>query len=86
MAIHKSKGSGFDYTLCYLNRISKTDKENTVPVVKAHFYTAFSRARKRENVKLINFTPDVIVPNKPALDEMERMRNESLFTWQHPLN
>ena len=26
-----------------------------------------------------------MIPSKHALDEMERMRNESLFTWQHPL-
>ena len=85
MTIHKSLEFGFDYMLSDLNRTSKTDKENTVPVVKDLFYTALSHAELCENVKLINFTPDVIEPNKPALDEMERMRNKFLFTWQHLL-
>ena len=85
MTIHKSLEFGFDYMLSDLNRTSKTDKENTVPVVEDLFYTALSYAETCENVRLINFTPDVIELNKPALDEMEKTRNKFLFTWQHPL-
>ena len=33
----------------------------------------------------MNFEPKDIKVNESALDEMVRMRNESLFSWQHPL-
>ena len=33
----------------------------------------------------MNFEPEDIKVNESALDEMVRMRNESLFSWQHPL-
>ena len=33
----------------------------------------------------MNLEPEVIKVNESALDEMVRMRNESLFSWQHPL-
>ena len=36
-------------------------------------------------VLLINFEPEDIKVNESALDEMVRVRNKSLFFWQHPL-
>lgn len=63
--------------LCDLSRTSKTGKENTDPVVKGLFYNILVQ-KKHENVKLINFTPDVIVPNEP-LDEMEMIRKKSFL-------
>lgn len=78
--------SGLDLImLCDLNRATHTGKKKTVPVVKGYFYTTQSCAKERENVKLISFRPDIILPSKPALDKMQKIRNESLFTWQHPL-
>ena len=43
-----------------------------------------SRAKSRDKVLLLNFEPELIKVNKPALEEMDRMREESLFSWQHP--
>ena len=78
-----NRGLEFDHMLCDLSRTSKTGKENTDPVVKGLFYNILVQ-KKHENVKLINFTPDVIVPNEP-LDEMEMIRKKSFLTWQHLL-
>ena len=33
---------------------------------------------------LLNFDPNKIKVNKSALEQMVRMREESLFSWQHP--
>ena len=38
-----------------------------------------SGAKCSEKVQLLNFEPDHIKVNKPALEEMNRMRNESIF-------
>ena len=34
---------------------------------------------------MLNFEPEDIKVNESVLDEMVRMRNESLFSWQHPI-
>ena len=38
-----------------------------------------------EKVLLLNFEPCHIKVNKPALEEMNCMRNGSIFPWEHPV-
>ena len=54
------------------------------PISQGQFYT-FPHAKSSEKVLLLNFEPKDIQLNESALKEMVRMRNESLFSWQHPL-
>ena len=54
-------------------------------ISQGQFYTLLSRAKSRYKVLLLNFELEDIKVNELALDEMVRMRNESLFSWQHPL-
>ena len=44
-----------------------------------------SRAKTRNKVQLLNFEPDNNKVNEPALEEMDQLRRESIFSWQHPL-
>ena len=34
---------------------------------------------------MLNFEPEDINVNESASDEMVQMKNESLFSWKHPL-
>ena len=89
ITIHKSQGSTLDYMKGDINRSTgkktKTGKEYQQPVSQGQFYTLLSRAKSRDKVLLLNFEPEHIKVNRPALEEMERMREESLFLWKHPL-
>jgi hypothetical protein len=44
-----------------------------------------SGAKCSQKVQLLNFEPYHIKVNKPALEEMNCMRNESIFPWEHLL-
>ena len=55
------------------------------PIYQGQFYTLLSHAKSRDKVLLLNFGPEDIKVNESALGEMFQMRNESLFSWQHPL-
>ena len=44
-----------------------------------------SRVTNRSGIKLINFSPDSICANTDAIQELDRMRQNALFKWQHPL-
>ena len=89
ITIHKSQGSTLDYMKGDLNRStgkkSSTGKEYKQPISQGQFYTLLSRAKSSDKVLLLNFEPEHIKVNEPALEEMEQMREESLFSWQHPL-
>ena len=84
ITIHKSQGSTLEYMKGDLDQTTQSGK-GTVPVNQGQFYTLLSRAKSRDKVQLLNFKPDHIKVNKPALIEINRMREESLFSWQHPL-
>ena len=89
ITVHKSQGSTLAYMQGDLNR--STGKKTAVgknyqqPVSQGQFYTVLSRAKSPGKVLLLNFGSEDIKVNESALEEMARMRNESLFSWQHPL-
>ena len=89
ITVHKSQGSTLVYMQDDLNQSTgkktATGKNYQQPISQGQFYTLLSRAKSRDKVLLLNFEPENIKVNESALDEMVRMRNESLFSWQHPL-
>ena len=62
-----------------------TGKSYQQSISQGQFYTLLSRAKSRDKVSLLNIDPEDINVNESALDEMFRMRNELLFSWQHLL-
>ena len=72
-----------------LNRSSgkKTamEKNYQQPISQGQFYTLLSRAKSRDKVLLLNFELEDIKVNESALEEMVRMKKESLFSWKHLL-
>ena len=93
ITVHKSQGSTLAYSQDDLNRSTgkKTATGNNnyyyywQPISQGQFYTLLFRTKSRDQLLLLNFEPEDIKVNESALDEMVRMRNESLFSWQHPL-
>ena len=89
ITVHKSQGSTVAYMQgdLYRSIVKKTvtGKNYQQPISQGQFYTLLSRTKSRDKVLLLNFEPEDIKVNESALDEMVRMRNESLFSWQHPL-
>ena len=89
ITVHKSQGSTLAYMQGDLNRSTgkktATGKNYQQPISQGQFYTLLSRAKSHDKVLLLNFEPENIKVNESALDEMVRMRNESLFSWQHPI-
>ena len=89
ITVHKSQGSTLAYMQGDLNRSTgkktATGKNYQQPISQGQFYTLLSRAKSHDKVLLLNFEPEDIKVNESALDEMVRMRNESLFSWQHPI-
>ena len=89
ITVHKSQGSTLAYMQGDLNRSTgkktATGKNYQQPISQGQFYTLLSRAKSCDKVLLLNFEPENIKVNESALDEMVRMRNESLFSWQHPI-
>ena len=89
ITVHKSQGSTLTYMQGDLNRSTgkktATGKNDQQPISQGQFYTLLSRAKSRDKVLLLNFEPEDIKVNESALDEMISMRNELLFSWQHPL-
>ena len=83
ITVHKSQGRTLAYMQGDLNR--STDKKTATgnnyqqPISQDQFYTLPSHAKSRDQVLLLNFEPEDIKVNESALDEMVRMRNESLF-------
>ena len=90
MTIHKSQGSTLEYMRGDLDRISYKKKLSgkackTIPVNQGLVYTMLSRAKSRDKIQVLNFEPELIRVNENALVEMNRMRDESTFSWKHPL-
>ena len=84
ITIHKSQGDTLDYMKGDLDQTSQSGK-GKAPVNPGQFYTLLSRAKSRDKVQLLNFDVSHIKVNEAALKEIERMRKESKFSWQHPL-
>ena len=85
ITIHKSQGSTLEYMIGNLNRTTSKSSKHKVPIGQGQVYTLLSRAKSRNKIQLLNFEPEHIRVNKDALEEMNRMRKESVFDWQHPL-
>ena len=64
---------------------SKSGQLYLAPILQGQVYTALSRAQSRDKIHLSNFQTEHIKVNELAVEEMFRMRNNSLFNWKHPL-
>ena len=58
-----------------------TGKNYQQPISQGQFYILLSRTKSHDKVLLLNFEPEDMKVNESALEEMARMRNESLFSW-----
>ena len=76
VTIHKSQGSTYQYMHGNISR------DFNKPGMA---YTMLSRAKNRSGIKLNNFTSRMIKTNRQALNEMDRMHEESLLDISHPL-
>ena len=89
ITVHKSQGSTLAYMQGDLYRSTgkktATGKNYQQPISQGQFYTLLSRAKSHDKVLLLKLEPEDIKVNESALDEMVQMRNESLFSWQHPI-
>ena len=54
-------------------------------ILKGSAYTALSRGTKRDAIRVLNFDKDLIIHNEEALVEMQRLRKDSPFVFEHPL-
>ena len=81
LTAHKAQGSTYEYMIA---DFQKTPGYKTIPQGLA--YTMLSRATSSKNLKLLNFTPSSITVNESALLEINRMRSESLFNCDNPLD
>ena len=68
------------------DRTSKTGKANIVPINQGAAYTALSRAKSRAKLQLLNFNREHIKVNVAALNEINRIREHAVFTWQRPIS
>ena len=89
ITVHKSEGSTLAYMQGDLNQSTgkktATGKNYQQPISQGQFYTLLSHAKSHDKVLLLKLEPEDIKVNESALDEMVQMRNESLFSWQHPI-
>ena len=89
ITVHKSKGSTLSYMKGDLSQSTgkktATGITNQQPMSQGQFYTLLSRAKSRDKALLLNFDPEQNKVNESALEEMVQMRQESVFSWQHPL-
>ena len=84
ITIHKSQGSTLEYMTGDMDQT--TGKGNRkAPVSAGMFYTLLSRARSRDKLKILNFKESHIKVSQAVVQEMERMRRDCLFSWNHPL-
>ena len=59
--------------------------KHSCPISRSLVYTLLSRARRRDFIEILNFNEDKIKHNKEALKEMEHMRRDYPFVYEHPL-
>ena len=84
ITVHKSQGSTVAYTQGNLHRSTgkktATGKDYQQPISQGQFYALHSRVKCRDKLLLLNFDPEDIKGNESTLQEMVRMREESLFS------
>ena len=89
ITVHEFQGSTLNYMKGDLSRSTgkktATGKTYQQLLSQGQLYTLLSRVKSRDKVLLLNFDPELIKVNESALEEMGRMRQESVFSWQHPL-
>ena len=79
LTVHKAQGSTYTHMVGDLTTDTKT------PAPQGLVYTLLSRVTTMSRLKLINFHPSKVKVNTTALEEMQRLRRESCFTWKHPI-
>ena len=83
ITVHKSQGSTPNYMKGDLSRSTGkktgTGKTYQQPISRVQFYTLLSCAKNPDKVLLLNFDPGQINVNESALEEIIRMRQESVF-------
>ena len=83
ITVHNSQGSTLNYMKGDLGqptgKKTVTGKTNQRPISQGQLYTLLSLAKSRHKFFLLNFDPEQIKVNKSALEEMVRMRQESVF-------
>jgi exonuclease III len=67
-----------------MNRATRSGKGCT-PMFNGMFYTLLSRSKSSDKVKILNFDLDCIKVSEVVKIEMERLRNECILSWKHPL-
>ena len=82
--IHKTQGSIIDYMTVDLDTTNKGGK-HPCPIFQGLVYTLLPRARRRDLIQIFNFHADKIKHNKEAWKEMERIRKDCPFVYEHPL-
>ena len=82
--IHKTQGITID---CMTGDLDITIKggKHLCPISRDLVYTLLSRARRQDLIEILIFHEDKIKHNKEALKEMERMRRDCPFVYEHPL-
>ncbi|HAO14922.1 MAG TPA: hypothetical protein DDE71_05115, partial [Tenacibaculum sp.] len=84
ITIHKSQGSTYEYMVADMNN-NVEGKKGKSGVKMGQAYTALSRCKTLEGLALRNFDMSKVKVNKPALKEMERLRNHGKLQFVHPL-
>ena len=64
---------------------TKRSGKGTCPITSGMFYTLLSRAKTSDKVKILNFNIDCIKVSEIVKQEMERLRNDRILSWKHPL-
>ena len=89
ITVYKSQGSNVGYMqhdlIWSIAKKTPKEKDYQQPIFQSQFYALLSRAKSRDKVLLLNFDPEDIKLNESILEEMFRMREESLFSWQDSL-
>ena len=89
ITVHKSQRSTLYYMKGDLSlstgKKTATGKTYQQPLSQSPSYTLLYRVKSRDKVLLLNFDPEQIKVNESASEEMIRMRQESVFSWQQPL-
>ena len=86
LTVHKTQGSTLDRVTGDLNDSTRNPKKKIPKTfLRGLVYTLLSRARRRDTIRIENFHKDLIVHNQEAILEMERLRRDSPFEFEHPL-
>ena len=85
ITVHNFQGSTCEHMKGDFDCTSKNGKPNTVPINQGAMYTICSCAKSRDKLKLVNFELGHSKGNTAVLQEILRIRQEALFSWNHSL-